>query len=1552
MSTSKGFIDYFVDIETSGLFFNYMREQLKPGMVQMSIYEPGSRQVLDIWTDFGFKQLDAYLSKPLSQQFEHEEELIKGLMTMDQPWQAGILTIQNPNRNNVDLGTENVLAGVFRRQFEKAVEAHAKLGSLVGTKKGGIAAYTSRSKLDVFGSKVNVGTLFGVDVNDALSILKNTLITEINGKRPRLIGWNFSFDIGFLEKEAERLNRTDVLGAISDAKKEGRIFDLAEEFHKILYSKAYQDVVNKSPTPLSLIHRAKNVNDLSIQQLEVAREDVLKALKSGAAFPLAQPGATATEIVEYHPGFHKWLDILAASSNDLDKYEDFLREVFIQTGEIRPDARYRGIHFQSFRTGEDMPLMKYVGLWSLDVIAAALGYDSRLTRGKDVGIANKQALNQLHDSAVDDLFVARLKNILDATETVYNATQSLSRASAFEEVLASSQGPITTPETFWTRLQHFGKLKAIEKQLETAKWAEQRQNLRAQASEVIRELLIAARAPTVTPAQPTVSTGPPTTPVTQVTPTAPVQPTATVQPAAAPVAAVSPVVSTQTQAAAAAAAQSVVNQTTGAQIQAVTPPNQAVIGAANAASVPKSKAIGQLIADFATSTFGKVVLGITGLSFLAGLFRQPARSEIQTDEPYLTTAQIAALPDVVRGSYLHGLTQTAYFDAGLISSFEVPLQGPKGTMYADAIDVRGIPIEIKSANKPIYKPVPDHVRQLQRYILALNKPYGKLQYVDYKSGPGIIREFMVGIPGLRSPHDPYHNTEGINISPLLGTYDSDFGSGRSWIKQLGRAIYLHNQQPSHEARTALNRILDGHAFAFMHGNTLAEKAAFSLKAGIIEQAVDVNTKNVSLMSPELHEHLVIKRGLSQRSTSTSTPTVSYIPKQNFTSLEFVSNAVSERNVTRSTSVTPPILISKPARIDLPPPVRFPGRGYQPDYLYPEASGMSLRSAFVRAESPLALTLVSDLATNSMFVARSDTVLRKPLSSKSLWLHGDPTLPRQKPDHVISIPTLSPGIQGPWNTQLRGIRSTQLSDKFPFGSQADEEANVAAFSGFLYTLMLSGVGLGISYGLHESGAAFLKNIGSEVFTTSWSDPRILNYVKDLHVHLQLRYRLHPSESLRILNSVGLGDKNPLLKSVVWSDAAVFPGPDLPEVKLGRGFVESLHKRSDVFKQFRKHLAANQPVILDDMAATPVRYSRAYASSVQKIWERLLWASGGPEQLGFLGRALNLFGSSITGYGFDYQANVAHRIYEIANAVDANSNPRVFVLGPNVYNYEATPKTLFGSKTLADIKNEHVAGFFTKFEDHLLKQADAIKQQYPQTHANNASWIRLNKMASASRSLASGIRRMGAGGVTGAALLSIPMFAIETMQRSQRLGGTIGTIIPAALASSMTLIGGMVGGIALGAFGFVSGIIGGLIGVYLGSTVGDIIESVAGVFFSKPSVDPTGGYESVVYQDPYRRYYQSHIGSLTGDTYGYESSYGQSAFGSLDVDMIDYENIQGVSGTVDQAIPVIAPPGPGFIHSLWMDRQRSRIRDQRSRLGLAEYRPEYHVNRSRIYTMQNQ
>lgn len=1505
----QNFVNHYLDTETTGLFWNYLNTAKKPGIVQLSTYKEGSKTIDDLWTDIGLKHINEYFSSNApTRPGSKEAILLEDLMTMDQPWQDGILSIQSSNVPKNIVGSENVLAGVLKSQLSLAEKAHAQMNGLIDPITGQAKVHSS-SRDVVFAKQATnqahqevftTATRFGVSTEKALEHVKNILDSTENGKKSRLMGWNLGFDIDALKTEAGRIGRTDIIDTINQAKAEGRIADMGQMFQSLMYTKASQHTKDGR---FSLYHSRKDMTGLSLAQLDKQRADILENIKSGTNFvaPTLGPGAQDPRILELHPGFATWMKKLEDANDPLrGDYGHFLQYVADQTANGDPaNMTYRGMHFQSFKSGAKNPEARYVGLWSLETIASALGISDRFTKDADVGIRGKNILSQQHDAAYDNLLVAKLSNIIDQSFQSHE-NDAIKRLEMFNQLIEKDYG--VTQEQFWDRLQHFGELKAIEKQRERLiqKTTKAAGGLTLDvASQQLHNIFSAGKN----------------------------------QMAAAPAAAITSM-----------AQQSV-----------------PLAQAANAASVPLAKSIGQHFADFLKTTHGKVAAAFVGLSALAPFVEESRRPEAQVTDPHLTTAQIAALPDTVRGTYLHATLQAELLRTGQARSVETEIQTYLGKGFMDAVAPDGTPIEIKTHGS-LWSPVPEHVKQLQKYMLAMKQARGRLQYIDYKSGPGVIKEFAVGLPSLRASENQYQNYLGINPSEMQDRYASDFGSGRNWIVQLARSIHIHNQKESIHAGIDLLSTLSGVSRTLMSEDHLLSNAKYRVHSGMLDAIREGSRKVVSGVDPLIGRGLINFRGIpktvSARSLATSSPVDMTLSLKIPLAEELggiVADTMLHKNPIGDTRGIPILTLGDPG-MSQARPVMFNGRLFdQVGERSLTGLGISNNTASVAKLSALTPSYTSQLSRHSKFDR-----IGSPYAFAGSWRGADQT--KNVPELTTFIPR---GVQGPWNTQLHGIRRGQFSNKFPFGSQANEQENVTHFSDWINRVMFGAVAAGSIYGGMEQRGNFMASVSAEIGTNSWTSTPMHHHLDDIYEFIQLKYRMHPVKAREVLASLGFDEAyitqhNIQLRDFLPTNAKPYPGPapsSLSMFEKVKHWWTSRAARRDALKEFQSY-ANTAPAINLSMGGTAT-FSTKYGAAYRRTAERLMWASGGPGKLGVTARLANLFGAGMFGYGFDMEANAAEQFKDVAEHYMSKQGPSShFIHGPNVYDYTGSTKTLFGSTKLADIKNNNIAGYFARKSGEFQQLANTIKLNDPNMYMKDPKYLHYTKMANINRSVAGNVRRVGAGGIAMAGLLALPTYVSEVQERATRLGGSIGAYIGSTVTSAFTVIGGAVGGI-LGTFipgsALITGAIGGTIGSMVGSFVGDILEGLASGLYNKPSMDRFSRYETADSTNSYEQYYRDNLKEIPGTGRALDIQNATSAINGSGLNQAEFGspwrgNSALSSPILRQArLPRVAVPQvPLKIPNMHSLASRHAIRDQRTKLGLSSHFNPSHYNKTRRMT----
>lgn len=993
-----------------------------------------------------------------------------------------------------------------------------------------------------------------------------------------------------------------------------------------------------------------------------------------------------------------------------------------------------------------------------------------------------------------------------------------------------------------------------------------------------------------------------------------------------------------------------VSANANAQIKAMNVPSPTIThAAAEAASPFISRA-----KDFFKTTTGKAAGFVLGLATLYGMFGPTKRAEAETEQPYLTTNQIQALPDTVRGTYLHGLLQSEYLRSGYAAGVEIPTITPDGPGIIDAVSAAGVPIEIKTSIHG-FMPNSDHIKQLRGYMEATEQPYGRLQYIDFLQGPGMIREYNIGLEGIRHSKQSWVNEYGINPSALQNV--SDFRSGRSWPAQLGNALYQFMDRPSpfrNLAELSTLRAIPPNENKLLSQVAATQLSGMASQSGMAKMALPSAAKTEAQLIQEYKRiPAILHPAASKEGIKTETlnraAQLSHVPgglqpldKQH--NIQFVS-----------------------AGMNRVPPFPFQSRSYQPNYLHPVAQGISTTYTHTKLSVGPNSMLTGVWARNSMF---------EPNPGVAFHRHGMPhvftpdvTAPRIKNLPVMDVSMPGPGIQGPWNTQIHGIHSSQTQSKFPFSSQANEQENVNQTSEWISKFMWGGLLAGAAGSAFHDPKSFMANIGSELLgsSTNFGSGPLAQHAQDVFEHLQLRYRMHPEHARELLAGVGINSATLSAPGNMPSAFNQLPKPFSDAWKNKKTIAGRIGEwwklRGDRKKQvadFYKWMDANPTVTL--ATGRTGQYVRSgYQVMVQKMKDRLFWASGGPGEYGIARRYANLFMSNFLDMEHEDLSSIRSITKDLHDhAVSTRVNPNhAFTKGPHLEDYGGTTKTFFGSEAAARWRDKNIVGFLQKRAEAAEKAASQIQSKLGPLSKNDPRWVKATRSANMYRQTA---RQVGGLNFfkSANAVMMAGTYITEFEERYKSMGGGIRAVGPAAFASTFSAVGAAVGakvGSAIPYVPVLGAIVGSVVGMEIGRFLGDVTQSLlSGILNLKPVIDPSTSMVQAQLSDPYRDYYRSNM--IPGVGHYVDEYYGTPAINGSGVNLSDFRSPWTPSVLLEE--PSTVNPMPyKHIHmgghvalnqTLQRTHKRSSMRSQRARLGMnsgSTFR--VHPNTSRMSTM---
>lgn len=1484
--------EYYMDIETTGLRFNFGGREQPVGLIQVALGElRGNKQsglkTRDFWTDVSSEHFQQYLEGKFGKGEQASRELLRRLMDTESetPWQQGVLSMIDPRQATPqEKKNENVVAGVLRRHLQVQYDDWK-----TGRKK------VHRAEQAALGSYAQIS---GASTDDILTQIKK--ITD--DPRSILKGWNFSYDMGEIVKQARTLGRKDVVSSIDKAFRQGRIVDSAQGWYDILFS---QSVYRPGKQDLSLFHRKRNSGGLSRSQLEKQLEDIDVRIQKGMDFKPLDPSKPTGRVVEPHGGFHKWLfgdeplveEFRARGlieEGDLKSYERFERRMLELTARDprlleekarRYHEKFRGIVNQSFRKGQVTPDMKYVGLWSLDVISGALGLKDQLQmQGPQSAV--RQGLNEAHDGAVDNLIARRVEDMsrvftlagdqFDKDLAVHGGKLPMAERINFQmsalddhlrrnySVIIDGKRQKLTRQMFFERLQLFGERSALNKALES-------KTLQNESFDRIAQVL--AKMFPVGDLQPTDLGNAP-----------------------------------------------------------VTPGAKSVKQAANAVG----RELQEKFLNVWKNPIGKVGVIGAGVAVAHSLWAEAvptSRANPETGEPMLSSREIKALPPTIRGNYLHGLLQSELSRRGLVSGIEVPVETAEGRGYIDAMSRAGYPIEIK-ATSHVGGPRSSHVRQLRKYLQATGRSSGQLYYVDYEQGPGVISSY--GIEGLRHTESRYEDYHGI----MPGAANvSDFRSGRSWYSQLRTALKLQADAHPRRSRVEQHALHSLNWAKSVREDKLLAEGAIDTGAGLVsdlQSYLPRNAQHKMMIDPHevisggargAHEvnhsewagrlkHLAQDRGMTLRGLGDPGP---YKTKHR------VARAITEKARTGGSLINIPVPLTGGG---------IPRTSFnilsQPRY--PSRLGSLIDGKVALGTGP-AWTM-NRLPDPKQLLTSKGTIATQHVYVPKVTRPDVPNITGPRPRVDISGPDIQPGwgIKGPWSSQISGINKGQFDQGYvPWSSPMHTPGMMVEQQAPTVLGMNPTVAMSVQGGLFLGGMVSMMLENTRVLDlkgTPWAHPNILQEMFDF---MQKVDQINPHRARKLLARAGINEE--VVKGLRMLDGYDPPGKEVAKAGTWLGKIKSMPER---ISGWAKNIGAWG------------RYKRAHPETFRypgmtafrkRLSQRLMWASGGPDALTMAQRAKNMILMGGLGMNYDDFADVA----EAAKNVHRGPDGQV-LKDKNVFNHMGRTKTLFGSRSLAEARDRFVV---EALEKRAAKVDDLIRgiEHAGGKRSTNQTIKNLTKRSSFLKGAAKTAGRASTANIL-MGVGEVFFWAMETEERANRLGGGIQGIALGGLAASFTSAGHIVGGVIGSAFGgFLGSVAGSVMLGAVGSLMGDAIESLGASILGKPKIDRHTSMVQAASKNPYRDYYTSHIPSLGREAdgiWGTPSMHTQhDRFGSP----------WRVPSTLRHPEPALQvrklvrpPAAPMYNQNLYKMRKRSSIRDQRSRLGWAQASGRTHYNGS--------
>lgn len=1313
-------------------------------------------------------------------------------------------------------------------------------------------------------------------------------------------GWNFGFDVGVMYESAERSGDKELTAELNRASRQGRLRDLGEEWQSILFDQASPDTPS---TSIPLIHRSKASRQMSQEQLLAERQRILGDIEAGKSFvpPSIRTGQSA---IEEHPGFSRWLDKGPGSLRE--RLQSEFRGM-VSDADFKTYDKFRDMTFRLQASGalNQVRDVKFRRLLHQSFSAGSVLPDMRYvglwslsTISSALGI-EKQLTGQgpagalrasnaaLHDASFDDMVTGRVKHLMEAHQKEGWA--------GFDRVLKDDYD--MTRAGFNRRLLHHAELAGVEKSLERFS------STAAAEDRGARELMELLAQRGMEPGR-------------------------------------------HLEAQSAARALPTADQ-----------------------GIRNLQDYGKRVQNFFSEKFAQPGgvgrawrwgAAAAGISALYSMVEPIARHDPQTGEPRLKTREIKALPSTVRGSYLHALTQAEMMRRGQAAGIEVPVWTAEGRGYVDAMDRAGRPIEIKSGAHS-YTPKGEHVRQLNKYIGATGADSGRLIYIDYNQGPGQYSTFQM--EGIRTPRSRYLDEHGITASPMHGPgYMSPWGSGRSWHKQIALAFGVKEFSKPAGLYAGRHRTTSGHIERYMREMTSHSSRIPRRHEPLTAFQAPYLPHQTGVMDHT--ETLADEFGKRLRNTGTPTPLLdqrSRVPKLNFHAhsanqnpgyygLEPVRAQIATDNLRfRGTDVFLPTAYGRGGGMGAPMSLPTIKGGANPGLVPTDRSGISRRSMTIR-QVPEMILHEGHRPPGSMYVhdAGMAGFKNRPYHSR---LHPDMTRDEGGTIFPIDLRTPPRGIQGPWNTQIHGIRAGQFEDKFPFGSQADEQSNVMVMSGQISELMFTGFGMAGIHGFYSDPENFMKNMRREFsgLTVTGTVIDTPDFRADILERMQRRYSMHPTRALAMMESVGFSDMDSLLPKYRrrlpgFADGWKKAGAE------GGGFIRKTISgfRSKYGADARAE-KANWKGWVKNRFAAGEDFVGPTTGRIQRAKDALYWMSGGPGTITPFQRFKNLLGSSMLGFGIADYAEIASATEEVLEGKGVHRFPHIKDRHiAEVVGQKGWSKSVFGSAKLGDMKNQIATHFMRQAENanDALKQ---LKSRHPSSYKSQGRYSSLLKTSKrstwASRT---------AGQMTGMKMafgaLSVLDLVATTDARAARLGGgvrgyTIGSMA-ATVEVGMGTVGFMVGN-AVG--GPLVGIAASFAGRAVGALMGDAIESIGGSLFGRNIPERTNHYMALR-DGTAGNFYNSQILSMGPESdarWGvpsmHPSGQNNSDFGS------SYQkpsNLWQPSPKATSRKKVVAQVPAGIVQHMHKRRSRSKIRDQRSRIdGGEQSAPLAHINGSR-------
>lgn len=1475
-------VDLYVDIETTGLRQNFAKQQMDVGLVQIAMLNATTGQTFDMRTSLGMEMFRRYREGRYGEGVEGARKFLIDITNAEKmggtPYQKGIFSLKHPNMPQAL--DENVVAGVFRRQIEVWDEA--------------IKKEVPKDKSLAFAARSGLAGARHVGLTDVEALYE---VKKVLDEGARIQGWNFSYDVGQMMDSAQRLGLKDVNDTFSRAIREGRVRDIGEDFFDFLHAAHYQSHAGSDRDlnfNLSLFHRSKESKEIPLSELRRHERDIRRRIATGDAFKtppsyFSDPDIKRQRVLELQPGFEAWLrngpggstsvrqDLIeyyaagglmdqasaqAKVDKMLGKYSDFrslsyhlaiddpgAAKVLSQAVEKTRASDFKLMLDQTFRRGKSTPDMRYVGLWSLGPITKALGIDPQEGWDATVGGQLRKASQELHDAAVDNLAAKRVHNLVQAFQDGEKSVRE--RFLSFESHLREhfpEYGKRAGGETFGAtrlflnRLQQFSELSAVQKAME-------------------------------------------------------------------------PHIGNMAGLDRAAEALHAYGYNIGAKGQGMAAQRTNSSFAASAQDffgrlrTEPAKALSNWVSESMQTGKGRLTLGAVGLALFSGVYSMmepEGRSAApELGEPRLTAEQIRGMPATVRGDYLHGLVQAELMRRGQVSGIEVPIQDAEGRGFIDAMDAAGYPIEIKTSST-VYGPKAAHANQLQRYIQATGAGHGQLYYVDYESGPGVIRSF--NIPGLRNPKSRYNNEFGIYPSEMQLSNVSDYRSGRSWYHSLETALRLKAYRPDHDiaahqhVRASISWIKSASEFKLDAAGGFARPLASNVRAAdqYIQRAPIQHRHRllapVHDITPQFptDRRGTVEREFVKRLKGALTPPVDtvgmktrgeYLPldtsastwrKNLFTPLSEVRTYHDVKAIRlRGTDTHMPVAL--PGRGTSPPQfsiLRAPaaptpthaadwmvyGQRYRPQAIKPDVSGTSWSLEAGRKMVPYHLDNLSYVARQGMDYNVGSFRPYRGLKSGVERYHPNNTRPAFRSQFVHWDIPVHPGIKGKDTSMIEGIRQGQFENKWPFGSGSDPRDMQANDNTNLY--------LGLMVG--QIYASMIDEVSVYRLGGTWVDDN----VNDMFKQLTHKYRMPQHKAVQLMKQAGLdvahmeggmkhqgfvhGFKQGFVKNGAPPDKS-FLGRIRAAFKGWRGSMEEA-------EDFRKGV---------DAVAKSSKGSGA-ATQYQGMWNRLKsrtdWLTrnlDGTKAKGLFKNIRNFFvNTTFLGLGWEndpYLQSAADDLASTAKSSHAKvtkdfSRAQFDEAGnvqSNLAAYTKRTETVFGSKKLGSIKNNWAQHFDDKADD-LAKRLAAVDVKFgasPAAQARGAAKIgaaraaeikSLKRAIGRNRTLARGLGRMSGGSLITAAF-SLIEWNTSRKRRAEEMGGGVRAQIIASAAATAETGGMLAGAIYGGKLGLAAGAaIGSFIPV-VGTTIGAGIGWIAGTLIGGVVGAMAGTFVGDIMQD---------------------------------------------------------------------------------------------------------